>query len=210
MNEKRMKCAGVVPISTTSVPNQVWRTSQKYFIVCSQNPISTPRYIRQNLTRMAQSWDNEPVGLGLRPSCLQDIYHPPQSSNSFLSINQFQPVPPSSISPFGSKHNLEWSQPNWLSKLCQIIDLTVRCPESLPKETPNGSRIPTLLPSCTIKQQSPTLRYQTGEEAVVQRFSKETEYRYVRLSLFTFLTTLPVFIVLYLTLLSNPPSLLSS
>lgn len=154
-----------------------------------ESHVPTPRDIRQIVTRMAQSWGNEPVGIGLRPSCLQDIHHLPQSTNSFISINQVQPVPLSNISPSGLEHNLEWSAPFWLSNLCQIVDLTVRYPKSLPKENLNRSITPFLVPGCTLKQQPPSLSRQTGEETAVVYLSKETKCRYARIRLFTFLTT---------------------
>lgn len=154
-----------------------------------ESQVPTPRHIRQSLPTMAQSWDNEPGGISLRPSCLQDVHCLPQFTNSFLSTNQLQPVPPSNISSSGLKHNLEWCAPIWLSDLYRIIDLTVHYPESLPKGNLNGSKTPSLLPSCTLKQQSPILCCQNGEEAAVVYSSRETERKYVRLCLFAVLLT---------------------
>jgi hypothetical protein len=123
---------------------------------------------------MAQSWGNEPVGGGLGVSCFHDIHPLPQSSESYLSRGQVLSAKGPPLS--GLKASVAWSTPNWLSTLCQILDLRFRNPNGLQEANSYRLKTTSVVQADAIQQQETKPPVQTQGQAAVADLSPPLEF----------------------------------
>jgi hypothetical protein len=155
------------------VPSWVRRHKEKCFLLLWSVRYNTAVFIK-GLSVMAQSWGNESVGGGLGVSCFQDIHSLPQSSESFLSRGQVLSAKDLSLS--GLKASVAWSAPNWLSTLCQILDLRFRNLNGMQEANSYRLKTTSVVQADAIQQQETKPPVETQGQAVVAYLSTPIEF----------------------------------
>lgn len=132
-------------------------------------PDTTPPGVRQTLTAMALTWDNEPAGSALRFNCLQDSACLCQPPNSFpsRSTSTDHIASPENLSLTGLKASPAWSAPLWLSSLRQIIGFRLSLSKTAQEPYSYHRNTASTVPANTTKYQQIMPPKQTQKAAAV-------------------------------------------